>query len=434
METNQRIINHVKNELSKAFSIKDGYTIETDVAWGRTSSRLSFDLVVRKDKVLYILFDIISYQITEFEEVVFPVTWLKSTGAKFYIRYMSNYEKYLLFEKDYIHSKDNYSDYIADRNEFCSSFNSIDGVINILKSAIKGYPQIPLDKETSCPPDNKSVKYYDSSTIELDPEWCREQLPVLRDASICRYSSLDSVFSMLKYKTMRLNGLPGMNDRDEGLFAWRLITGEKISENKEIKRREGLLNNAFIVSFSRKAKIDDLTQWRLYGDDAKGVCCVYSIQKEMVKDRFFIHPISYIKKDSNKQYILDELLRLFKEESHHRSDLDFPDFSPAIFFYKPCDFESEDEIRFLVDNKKGAYKTTDYKREWVLTKSNNIPNPYIDIPLDEVPLKLERIILGSAMKDVDTIQAQLETMLSQQGIQATVELSKIISYRNPDNK
>lgn len=58
----------------------------------------------------------------------------------------------------------------------------------------------------------------------------------------------------------------------------------------------------------------------------------------------------------------------------------------------------------------------------------------IDIEMDLFPLKLERIILGPNMNDIDTIQVQLETMLKDVGIEAVVELSEKTSYRNPTNK
>lgn len=58
--------------------------------------------------------------------------------------------------------------------------------------------------------------------------------------------------------------------------------------------------------------------------------------------------------------------------------------------------------------------------------------PIIDVALDEIPLKLERIILGPNMNDIDTIQVQLEAMLEQQDIEATVEPSQISVYRNPN--
>ena len=202
-------------------------------------------------------------------------------------------------------------------------------------------------------------------------------------------------------------------------------------ENDELRKSMSEINNAYIVSFSHKDKIDDLTQWRLYGDDAQGVCCVYSIIPHKVKDRFFLHDIKYINPKSYGGVINDSHLESLRNYIKDQNKLTYLDLSPTIFFYKSEIFASEKEIRLLVDNKNtSAYKRNQYQREWLLTNSNKIPNPYIDVFLDDIPLKLEKILLGPNMKDVDTIQVQLETMLHQQNINAKVELSKISGYRN----
>ena len=203
--------------------------------------------------------------------------------------------------------------------------------------------------------------------------------------------------------------------------------------NEEGRKRKREMNNAFIVSFSKDEKIDNLDMWRLYGDDAKGVCCIYSVLKDKIKDRFFLHDIKYINNNDESE-INDSHLEHLRKYIESQNTLTYLDLSPSIFFYKPKDFENEQEVRLLVDNKKTtAYNNNPYKREWVLTSANKIPNPYIDISLDEIPLKLEKIILGPNMNDIDTIQVQLEAMLEQQNIKASVEPSKIDVYRNPNS-
>ena len=228
-----------------------------------------------------------------------------------------------------------------------------------------------------------------------------------------------------------MNGLPGMNDKTEGLFAWDIIYKSDSTDNQNERRRNDEINNAFIVSFSDEDSCDDLTLWRLYGDDAKGVWCEYEIIEEKLRDRFYLGKVNYIDKKSNNDTISDPLLKQFKEIVDN-SDLPYIDFSPIIFFYKNKAFEVENEVRLLVDNKNDKnYNNPQYDRNWVLTNSNNIPNPYIDIPLNEIPLKLVKIFLGPNINDADTISSQLETMLEQIGINAEVQLSNIETYRNP---
>ena len=418
MKKEVEVIHHIKDQLQKRLHIQDGFEVIPELRWGSTSMMIVFDLVVRRNGKII---------------AVFEIKKDRESIAAFMPR-MLNY----VLSKTTAYLLIFYS--IAD-DEFtiCSRLTEQDMYNQSLDSVIKKIEEVSLtivveSKKDEGVHDDKLLRFYENTEKLLDPEWCRTQLGKMQYKEICRYSSLDSLFSTLKFKTLRMNGLPGMNDKGEGLFAWNLIYKADETNNEEYKRRKRDINNAYIVSFSSQDKIDDLTQWRLYGDDAKGVCCIYSVQDEKIKDRFFLHKVRYIQNPQDNEAVSDELLKRFKKHIKLQSDLNYSDLSPAIFFYKPDSYKTEDEIRLLVDNKKTtAYKTQEYKREWLLTNSNNIPNPYIDVPLDDIPLSLDRILLGPNMNDVDTIQVQLEAMLDQQGIDATVELSTIKSYRNRRN-
>lgn len=274
----------------------------------------------------------------------------------------------------------------------------------------------------------------------VNPEWCRRHLDVLPDKMICRFTSLDSLFFMIKNQTLRMNGLPGMNDKGEGLFAWSLVSpAESTIENRVLIDRKKLVNDAFITSFSVIDKKENLAQWQIYGSDAKGVCLVFSVKDEASDDRFFLHPIRYLdtngmsrQKDDegNLIRIEDDLINSMKKLC--RSDkAQYSDLCPLIFYYKDSKFESEDEVRLLFDNKESSkYKSERKVPDWLLTNANNIPNPYIDVPLSEIPIKLKEIIIGRRMDDPDTVQAQIETLLEQKGMKdVKVELSEITFYR-----
>ena len=429
------IIEKIKKQLSAELSEDDGYDITTNVRWGRTSSDLVLDIVVRKNKYLLAVFKI--------GKTSSAVEWARNEAVRYFDTSLSTVEKapiiitYCIDDKAYgllyPHNIrrfliDESPDLLIDRVEI----KDISRVIQIIKVAAEAEEYRLKEHSSDVDIDDEKLRFFKSSEQVLDPEWCRSKLEPLSGTQICRYSSIDSLFSTLRFGTFRMNGLPGMNDKDEGLLAWNIIYGTGNTENEENKRRKGLINNAFIVSFSSEKKIDDLTQWRLYGDDARGVCCIYSVDINAVKDRFFLHPVKYIKKPDENEVVSDELLQLFIQHIKRQPDLDYYDLSPAIFYYKLDIFKHEDEVRLLVDNKEtAAYKSPEYRREWLLTNSNRIPNPYIDVPLDSMPLKLDKILLGPNMNDIDTIQVQLETMLKQLGIKAKVEPSKKTGYRNP---
>ncbi len=273
----------------------------------------------------------------------------------------------------------------------------------------------------------------------VNPEWCRRHLDVLPEKMICRFTSLDSLFFMIKNQTLRMNGLPGMNDKGEGLFAWNMVSpAENTVENRLLINRKKLVNDAFITSFSVIDKKENLAQWQIYGNDAKGVCLVFSVKDE-VSDRFFLHPIRYLdtngvschKKGKDGLIMVEDDLINKMKDLCRSEDARYSDLSPLIFYYKDSKFASEDEVRLLFDNKKSsAYKSERKVPDWLLTNANNIPNPYIDVPLEEIPIKLEEIIIGRRMDDPDTVQAQIETLLEQKGMKdVVVELSEITFYR-----
>lgn len=399
----------IRKVLQDYLPVNEGYIIRSEVQWGATSNGLHFDIVVEKDNSIIAIFEIKhssnGVRIAKESMVSYVIA---NTTAHYFIIYNIAHKEYLIFDRQ-------------STDEASMNLTEIAEKIKAISSDSTQYKNN----------DTKYLQFYKSTEKILDPEFCRKELGKLTTKNICRYSSLESIFSTIKYKTFRMNGLPGMNDKTEGLFAWNMLYNADKLENDELRKRMREINNAFIVSFSQENEEDDLTLWRLYGDDAKGVCCVYSIIEDKIKDRFFLHNIKYITTNGENEEIEDSLLENLRKYTKN-NNLTSSDLSPTIFFYKPKTFEVEKEVRLLVDNKETtAYKRPQYKKEWVLTNSNKIPNPYIDIPLNEFPLRLEKIILGPNMSDIDTIQAQLETMLEQQNINASVELSKISGYRNP---
>lgn len=53
-------------------------------------------------------------------------------------------------------------------------------------------------------------------------------------------------------------------------------------------------NNSYILSCCASNKIDDLTMWRLYGQNAMGTCLVYDVKEEFIdNDSFFFASVSY---------------------------------------------------------------------------------------------------------------------------------------------
>lgn len=413
------------NELHSCFDNKDGYEIKNGVLWGTANERHTFSYGVKKEKEYVAFIDYLDAELSDFVDVVDKELnyILRKTPAKLYIVHTSDKETYRVGKCENGENK----------WEEIKEFNSVVEEIKKIGTQQKSEDTNSIKDANIL--DRINLRFYEKQTKHLDPSWCREQLGKFEGKQICRFSTLDSLFSSIKFETIRLNGLPGMNDASEGLYAWNMLyEDDKAKDLDLLRERKRLLNNAFIVSYSVFDKRDDLNQWRIYGDEAKGVCCVYEIDESKLKDRFFLHKVKYIGKHGEGDN--SELLQNFKKYiDDENNKLDYYDLSPVIFYYKPSVFKDEEEVRLLVDNKTTpAYETPPYKRDWLLTNSNNIPNPYIDVPFNDVPLILKEIILGPSMNDALTIQAQLEELLSQNGFtDVKVTRSGIDSYRKPND-
>lgn len=97
---------------------------------------------------------------------------------------------------------------------------------------------------------------------------------------VCRYTTLNTLFNMIDSGKLRMFGVAGMNDTTEVNYVEQCIYNDK-----DILPSESI-NQYFITSCCSAKYEDDLTFFRLYGDDAKGVCLVFSIEE---KNNFNIH-------------------------------------------------------------------------------------------------------------------------------------------------
>lgn len=179
------------------------------------------------------------------------------------------------------------------------------------------------------------------------------------DELVYFYCSLNSFKEIIHNRSLFLSDLHYMNDsKEESLFLSAFEEAvkkeiESLPENqrKELEKNSWYLDNipeiftnaAFICCFSKKP--DDLSQWRGYGDDAKGLCIGFDkealeemeIRKE--KGRFYAKDVIY----STKEKIVKEISPKLKEKIQEA----FKAFAPKLYRPMPA---TEDEIRKLVYN------------------------------------------------------------------------------------
>lgn len=209
--------------------------------------------------------------------------------------------------------------------------------------------------------------------------------------SFYKYTSLSTFLKMLQSQKVRMYSLPAMNDRKEVGF---LTSNEKkISDSEEDWIFHSVMREAdkrFITSFSILK--DDLNMWRLYGDDAKGVCLEFIAKYETPN----LFPVNYEKNDEkNLHYYLIQVEEELKKDG---LELKFLSLERKWQYYmKPACFEYEKEVRLLIEK--------DTPDKWDLLPTGVI-TPYIECGLfdkdrnvDSFPLSLSRVILGPNMKE-----------------------------------
>lgn len=277
----------------------------------------------------------------------------------------------------------------------------------LVKNGLKSY-QKKLERDIS------SVRDWRFTSAKAEQDFFEEILNNEPITYFYRYTSLSSLITMLDKGTYQMCGIAGMNDKSEINYF-----DSRISESKS-PLPERICNDVYISSGT--SRIDDLTMWRLYGDDGKGVCLEFEVTQTTFKN-FHVAKVDY--EYSNKQHNSHKWVEVIKDLG--KAGLKFNNLNVWKHFFKPCEYSVEDEIRLLFnDNDPGI------EREWILANGSSIIIPVVRYKFlkKPFPLKLRKIILGPKMGEREINKAQLGSMLSSKSISGIrVECSKISNYR-----
>ena len=182
----------------------------------------------------------------------------------------------------------------------------------------------------------------ESSYIHLSDDAERYFFKVLlgtyNKGNLVKYGSARAIENILQYKTMNMCSLVCMNDPQEGIYA---------NEYMEIEpREEDKSNVAFIISGCPGDFDDNLTMWRLYGDDAKGVSIKFDINTDKLNEEFYLAPISYSEGEET-HFELDVIKQLLMQK--HEGDWKFIIKNWHIWkhFFKKHIYADENEVRLL---------------------------------------------------------------------------------------
>ena len=203
-----------------------------------------------------------------------------------------------------------------------------------------------------------------------------------------------------------MNCLVGMNDTTEVNYAENYITGTNRDYTQAHWKTVDTYNRRFISSCSLKE--DDLTQWRLYADDSKGVCLILNVDEKLLDSKFVLKRISYGKKNGSHPE-LDFIKQVIGNlKSKLNINFEFKTLSTWRHFFKPFEYSVEEEVRLLF-----ILNDQDVKKGWLLTSSHNILNPYVEFKLndDGLPLQLTEIVLGPKCPEKEINQKQFQQFI-----------------------
>lgn len=246
----------------------------------------------------------------------------------------------------------------------------------------------------------------------------------VEESEICRYTSFHSLMRILNTKKASVCSIVGMNDKSECYYFDSYIENKGVSDFVTMSPSTvHELNSNFIMSCSGINRKDKLTMWRMYGDEAKGVCLVYKID-DMGSD-FVLAPVSYANEDGSHPEIdfikdLQENLRIV-----------FPSLDVWKHFFKPFEYADENEIRLLYKDVNAS----NYK--WIQA-TGDILCPIVEFPIEKqknrFPLILKEVCLGPKCPEKEVNSSQLDMYANQLDIkyvggQLNIAVSKIDNYR-----
>ena len=230
-----------------------------------------------------------------------------------------------------------------------------------------------------------------------------------------------------------MNCIVGMNDSSEINFVENYIYSKNSKDVSLVNFKD--VNSTFIFCCSPIDSQKRLSMWRLYGNDAKGVCLEFEINLKK-RCRFKICDIAYITFDntndaSSKGMVSVKVFDLLKSfidwvSFGGKYKFRFNTLHDWAHFFKPEEYADEKEIRVLYkDRRKNNSK-------WTLRPDSRIFSPYIEFELNDVnfPLKLKSVVLGPKCSEVKVNLNQIRDFMKSSGfIDVDVKESPIVTYR-----
>lgn len=316
-------------------------------------------------------------------------------------------------------------------NDFCNEASKLFRKHGLEKQMI---PFIIAVKEATADKKGKFVTH-ENQDFELNQDlenlFFKTLLGAVPDNTyIYKYTSWNNLSRICSDNTIAMASVLGMNDSSEYFYANEFLKQHGVESPLELSDHYLIGANTFITSFSLLK--DDLTMWRLYGNDANGISLGFKVA-DSLPDGFFLAPISYAEKDKSHPKL--ELVAEMQKMQISNLRFRFERFYLWQNFFKPYDYKIEKEIRLLYTESKALSGLNWSKnKEGMITGVKLFEIDYCDKKYPLYPLELKKIILGPEFDRKQENEEILKIMLkSSRGWteeQVEVISSEINNYRS----
>lgn len=233
-----------------------------------------------------------------------------------------------------------------------------------------------------------------------------------KDTPIYRYISFPYFIEMLKENKFSVNSIVSMNDKTEVNYIEKYMDGGNVND---LLIKEDQIKNAserFISCFSSRG--DDLTLWRLYTNNASGVCLEYTLKEQPLQLGTYIKKVKYADKPDGKDDVekhkqIDTFRRIMQELlGRYQTTFRLRSLYVWKHFFKPSAFADESEIRLLIRNRK-----SESPKKWRIDSSSGIVTSFIEFRLfdNNLPICLKRVILGPRVPESEINKVQIEGLI-----------------------
>lgn len=383
----KNIVEKFKNTLPGEFDLNP------EDKWKTSNGYVAFDLAIYANNRLYAIVEL-KTKVYEGVKERFQ-SCVKKTGCRFGI--LTNGELFYLYDsfKEEWYEPD-FDKVIKLLTSSQTNLKTLQVVDNDIKRLLE---ERGLGSYADRIEQSTSSRYRWMFNDDVEREFFKEILNKRKTIKeFCRYTSLDSLISMINNMSYQMCGIAGMNDKSETDYFDKKYGNQDFSP---VSVRN--YNNVYLSSGT--SRNDDLTMWRLYGNDGQGVCLVFDVN---TSSNFYIANVDYAKDD--KSHIQVEFIKEIIEKG-----LKFNNLNVWKHFFKPNEYSIEQEIRLIFEDNNTSLLTNDDKKIWIKTNNSSIIIPAIrfDVLNDSFPLILKTVILGPRVSEPETNKAQLELMLNQ---------------------